>query len=121
VIGVIYCVLISFFFFFRSSVFAQRKALNIPGIHQLVADSRAEHERQETASNRQAQNTLNEQANRALLFKLKDSYRLLQSRFSFLGTAVSAAEVGLNALPLVSRIIADQSRLYDAATRDPLL
>lgn len=121
VIGVIYCVLISFFGLSRSSVFAQRKALNIPGIHQLVADSRAEHERQETASNRQAQNTLNEQANRALLFKLKDSYRLLQSRFSFLGTAVSAAEVGLNALPLVSRIIADQSRLYDAATRDPLL
>lgn len=102
-------------------VFAQRKALNIAGIHQLVADSRSEHERQETARNRQAQNTVNEQANKTLLFKLKDSYRSLQSRFAFLGMAVSAAEVGLNASPLVSRIISDQSRLYDAAVRDPLI
>lgn len=101
--------------------FAQRKALNIAGIHQLVSDSKSEHERQKTARNRQSQNTANEQANKTLLFKLKDSYRLLQSRFSFLGKAVSAAEVGLNASPLVSRIIADQSRLYDAAARDPLL
>jgi len=104
-----------------SNGFAQRKALNIAGIHQLVSDSRSEHERQETARNRQAQNTVNEQANKTLLFKLKDSYRLLQSRFSFLGMAVSTAEVGLNASPLISRIISDQSRLYDAAVQEPLL
>jgi hypothetical protein len=121
VIGLICCGLIGFFGLSRGSVFAQRKALNIAGIHQMVADSRAEHERQETARNRQAQNTVNEQANKTLLFKLKDSYRLLQSRFSFLGMAVSAVEVGLNASPLVSRIISDQSILYDAAVRDALL
>ncbi len=115
------CLLFGLYSLFSGSSFGQRKALNIPGIHQLVADSRAEHGRQETSRNRQAQNTVNEQANKTLLFKLKDSYRLLQSRFSFLGMAVSAAEVGLNASPLVSRILSDQSRLYDAAVRDPLL
>jgi hypothetical protein len=115
------CLLLGFVGLYGGNGFAQRKALNIAGIHQLVADSRSEHERQESARNRQAQNTVNEQTNRTLLFKLKDSYRLLQSRFSFLGMAVSAAEVGLNTSPLVSRIISDQSRLYDAAVRDPLL
>ncbi|WP_316848953.1 hypothetical protein [Pedobacter agri] len=115
------CILFVLCLVFSGSVYAQRKALNIAGIHQLVADSKSENERQQTARNRQAQNTVNEQANKTLLFKLKDSYRLLQSRFSFLGMAVSAAEVGLNATPMVSRIVADQSRLYEAAVRDPLL
>ncbi|RZM19715.1 MAG: hypothetical protein EOO88_37275 [Pedobacter sp.] len=115
------CLLFEFVGLYGGSIFAQRKALNIAGIHQLVADSRSEHGRQVDARNRQAQNTVNEQANRTLLFKLKDSYRLLQSRFSFLGMAVSAAEVGFNASPLVSKIISDQSKLYDAAVRDPLL
>lgn len=119
--GLIACALFGFFGLYGGTGFGQQKALNIAGIHQLVSDSRSEHERQETARNRQALNTVNEQANKTLLFKLKDSYRLLQSRFSFLGMAVSAAEVGLNASPLVSRIISDQSRLYDAAVRDPLL
>jgi len=117
----IICLLFGFIGLYGGSSIAQRKALNIAGIHQLVSDSRSEHERQETARIRQAQNTVNEQANKTLLFKLKDSYRLLQSRFSFLGMAVSAAEVGWSASPLVSRIISDQSRLYDAAIRDPLL
>ena len=119
--ALIVCAFILLVWISGSNGFAQRKALNIAGIHQLVSDSRSEHERQETARNRQAQNTVNEQANKTLLFKLKDSYRLLQSRFSFLGMAVSAAEVGLNTSPLVSRIISDQSRLYDAAVRMPLL
>ncbi|WP_316799668.1 hypothetical protein [Pedobacter frigidisoli] len=117
-IGCVLCVLC---FVFSGAVYAQRKALNIAGIHQLVADSKSENERQQTARNRQAQNTVNEQVNKTLLFKLKDAYRLLNSRFSFLGMAVSAAEVGLNASPMVTQIIADQSRLYDAAVGDPLL
>lgn len=119
--GLIFCALLDFAALYPGNCFAQRKALNIAGIHQLVSDSRSEHERQETSRNRQAQNTMNEQGNKTLLFKLKDSYRLLQSRFSFLGMAVSAAEVGLNATPMVSRIISDQSKLYDAAVRDPML
>ena len=119
--ALVICIFILSVWISCSNGFAQRKALNIAGIHQLVSDSRSEHERQETARNRQAQNTVNEQANKTLLFKLKDSYRLLQSRFSFLGMAVSTAEVGLNASPLISRIISDKSRLYDAAVRMPLL
>jgi len=120
-IVLISCVLFSVGGLYGGSGFAQRKALNIAGIHQLVAASRSEHERQETARNRQAQNTVNEQANKTLLFKLKDSYRLLQSRFSFLGMAVSATEVGWNASPLVTKIVSEQSRLYNAAILDPLL
>lgn len=119
--ALVVCIFILLVWISGSNGFAQRRALNIAGIHQLVSDSRSEHERQKTARNRQAQNTVNEQANKTLLFKLKDSYRLLQSRFSFLGMAVSTAEVGLNASPLISRIISDQSRLYDAAVQEPLL
>jgi len=100
---------------------AQQKALNIPGIHQLVSDSKSEHERQSEARNRQAVNTVNEQANRTLLAKFKNSFRELQSRFGMIGTAIDALDIGIQAVPMVSQITRDQYRLYELAGKNPYL
>lgn len=49
----------------------QRKALNIPGIQQLVAYSKSEYDLQGEARNRQTVTTANEQANKTMLARLK--------------------------------------------------
>lgn len=103
------------------TVKAQQKALNIPAIHQLVSDSKSEHERQSEARNRQAVNTVNEQANRTLLAKFKNSFRELQSRFGIVGTAIDALDIGTQAVPMVSQIMRDQYRLYELTGKNPYL
>ncbi|WP_443938831.1 hypothetical protein [Pedobacter sp. MW01-1-1] len=100
---------------------AQQKSLNIPVIHQLVADSKNEHERQLTARDRQAVNTINEEANKTLLVKLKNRYRELQARFNTLGTAIALLDIGTQAAPMVEQIVQDQSALYELAQNNPAL
>ncbi|WP_426329089.1 hypothetical protein [Pedobacter sp. R-06] len=100
---------------------AQQKALNIPTIHQLVSDSKNEHERQSEARDRQAVNTVNEEANRTLLAKFKNSFRELQSRFGIVGTAIDALNIGSQAVPMVSQITRDQHRLYELTGKNRYL
>ncbi|MGN7986507.1 MULTISPECIES: hypothetical protein [Pedobacter] len=100
---------------------AQQKALNIPAIHQLVSDSKNEHERQSTARDRQAVNSINEEANRTLLARFKNRYRELQSHFNSIGTAIDLLDIGTRAAPMVSQIAKDQYSLYELAGKTPEL
>ncbi|RBQ08963.1 hypothetical protein [Pedobacter miscanthi] len=100
---------------------AQQKALNIPGIHQLVSDSKTENEKQREARERQGVNLLNEQANRTMLAKLKNSYREIQGRFNVIGTAMVAFDVDLKAVPIVQGITGDQVKFYELARANPAL
>ncbi|TCD28746.1 hypothetical protein EZ456_05025 [Pedobacter psychrodurus] len=100
---------------------AQQKALNIPGIHQLVGDSKSENEKQKVARERQSLTLLNEQANRTMLARLKNSYREIQSRFNLIGTATIAMDIGLKALPIVQGITDDQVKFYELARENPVL
>jgi hypothetical protein len=100
--------------------FAQQKALNIPGIHQLVADSKSEYDLQNVSRNRQAVTTANEQANKTMLARLKVTYRKLQERFHVLGNAVDAANIGLQAYPMMNRILQNQAAIYQVAQRQPV-
>src|SRR5215217_5739617 len=81
---------------FSLSVAAQKKALNIPGIHQQVADSKSEYGLQGEARNRQTVTTANEQANKTMLARLKQKYRELQQRYHALGTVINAAQIGIS-------------------------
>jgi hypothetical protein len=99
---------------------AQKKALNIPGIHQLVSDSKSEYDRQNDARNRQTITTANEQANRTLLARLKLKYQELQQRYHALGTAIDAANIGIHAAPMISHIIRNQMEIYRIAQQQPL-
>jgi hypothetical protein len=99
----------------------QQKALNIPGIHQLVSDSKTENEKQKVARERQSLTLLNEQANRTMLARLKNSYREIQGRFNLIGTAMVAMDIGLKAVPIVQGITDDQVKFYELARENPAL
>src|ERR1700744_1619565 len=103
-----------------SHVFAQ-DVLDIPNLLQLVDYSKSEHQLQTNARNNQATVTANEAANRTLLEKLKNVYRILQNRYSLLGTAISAADIGLEAEPMVRSIVNSQSQLYSLAQQNPAI
>jgi hypothetical protein len=100
---------------------AQKKAFNIAGIHQLVADSKSEFDRQNQARDKQAVTTANEQANKTMLARLKNKYRQLQERYYALGTVISAANIGIQAAPVVNQIVRNQSEIYTLARQDPVL
>ena len=108
------CVLIS-------AAFAQQSTLDIVGIHQLVDESTSENKLQVTARNQQAAATANEQANLTLLGKLKGTYRTLQQRYNTLGTAITAADVGIYAAPMVDQIVSYQAQIVALAEKNPAL
>lgn len=101
--------------------YSQVNALNIPGIHQLVAYSKSENGLQNDARTKQVQVTANEAGNKTLLAKLKDTYRTIQQRYTTLGTAINAANIGIQATPMVNRIISNQEQLYNLARDNPAI
>ncbi|RZK42648.1 MAG: hypothetical protein EOO90_06310 [Pedobacter sp.] len=100
---------------------AQKKALNIAGIHQLVEHSKSENNLQKQARNHQSVTSANEDYNKTLLAKLKGRYRQLQERYHFLGLAINAANIGVYASPMVSRIVQNQMAIYKIAKQSPEL
>lgn len=110
-----FCLLFSVF------SYGQGKVLDIPELLQLVSYSKSEHSLQVDARDKQATVTSTETANKTLLGKIKDMYRTLQSRYSTLGTAISAANIGIEAEPMVSSIARSQSQLYDLAQQNPAI
>ena len=95
--------------------------LNVQLIHQLVAESKSEHSRQDQAKNKQAVTSANEEVNKTQMSKLKTKYRELQSRFHTVGLAIDAAQIGLEASPVISEIIRQQSIIYQLARDNPVL
>ena len=104
-----------------SGSFAQKSQLNIPGLHQLVGQSESEYDLQVQARSRQALTTANEQANLTLIEKVKKGYRQLQVRYNTLGMLVSAANIGIYAAPMVSRIISNQAMVLEMTRKNPAL
>ena len=95
--------------------------LNVQLLHQLVSESKSEYNRQNEAKNKQAVTSANEEVNRSEMSKLKTKYRELQSRFKTLGLAIDAAQIGLQATPIVAEIIRQQGIIFQLAGQDPLL
>lgn len=95
--------------------------LNVELIHQLVAESKSEHSRQDQAKNKQAITSANEEINKTQMSRLKTKYRELQSRFHTVGLAIDAAQIGLEASPVISEIIRQQSIIYQLASDNPIL
>ncbi len=103
---------------FVSNAFSQ---LNVELIHQLVAHSKSENERQNEAFNRQVVTTANEEVNRGKTATFKERYRHLQRRFRALGLVIDAAQIGMQAWPIIDDITAQQSRIFQLAADDPIL
>jgi hypothetical protein len=100
---------------------AQQPTLDIVAMHQLIPQSIDENRAQVKARNQQAVNTANEQANLALLDKLKNVYRDLQNRYNTLGSAVNLADIGISATPMVEQIISNQKQIIALTSADQLL
>ncbi|MBS1500685.1 MAG: hypothetical protein JST32_01390, partial [Bacteroidetes bacterium] len=107
------------FAFYLSPSFAQQSTIDIVGMHQLIDQSKNEHTVQVNARNNQATVNANEQANLTLLEKLKNVYRALQQRYNTLGTAISVAEIGIEAEPMVKQIVAYQEQIVTLAEKNP--
>ncbi|WCT13332.1 hypothetical protein [Mucilaginibacter jinjuensis] len=101
--------------------YGQGKVLDIPELLQLVSYSKSEHSLQTNARDKQATVTTTETANKTLLGKIKDMYRTLQNRYATLGTAITAANVGIEAEPMVNSIITSQSQLIQLAQKNPAI
>jgi hypothetical protein len=101
-----------------SSSFAQ---VNVALMHQLVSESQSEHLKQDEAKNKQALVSAGEAVNRSGMTQLKTMCRTLQSRFQTLELAISAAQIGLQAAPIVAEITRQQSLIFRQAGNNPLL
>lgn len=95
--------------------------LNVQLLHQLVSESKSEYDKQNEARNKQAVTSANEEVNRSEMGKFKSRYREIQSRFKTLALVFDAAQIGLQATPIVREIIKQQGLIFQLAGQDPLL
>jgi len=95
--------------------------VNVQLLHQLVAENKSEHERQAIARDRQSVTTANEVVNRTQMEKLKVRYRELKNRFHTVGLAIDAAQISIEASPIVSEILRQHEIVYRLAADNPLL
>jgi len=104
---------------FGLSAFAQQSTIDVIEMHQLIDQSKNEHTQQVNARNNQATVNANEQANLTLLAKLKNIYRTLQQRYNTLGTAITVAEISIEAEPMVRQIISYQGQIVKLVEKNP--
>jgi hypothetical protein len=108
-------------FGFALSAFSQQSTIDVVGMHQLITQSQDEHTQQVNARNNQATVTANEQANLTLLVKLKNIYRTLQQRYNTLGTAITIADIGFEAEPMVKQIVSYQGQIVTLVEKNPVI
>src|ERR1700749_789437 len=106
-------------FAFKLSAYCQQSTIDVIEMHQLIDQSKNEHTQQVNARNNQATVNANEQANLTLLAKLKNVYRTLQQRYNTLGTAITVAEIGIEAKPMVKQIVSYQALIVQLAEKNP--
>lgn len=100
-------------FILLSWFFHAQAQLNVELLHQLVADSKTEHGKQTDARDRQAVSSMNEETNKTLMVRLKDKYREIHSRFKTVSLAINAAQIGIEAYPLLNDIAISQGKIYE--------
>ena len=94
---------------------------NVELLDQLVTESQSEHNRQASARTSQVTVTANESVNKSQMTTLKTTYRTIQSRFHTLGLVIDAAEIGIEATPLVNEIIGQQQLIVAQCKNNPVL
>lgn len=95
--------------------------LNVTLLHQLVGNSKTEHGKQTDARDRQLVASANEEANKTLMVRLKNTYRDIHSRFNTLGLAIDAAQIGIEAYPLINDIAQSQEAVFSFCKDEPVL
>lgn len=94
---------------------------NVELIDQLVTESQSEHSRQVKVRDRQASVSANEEINRSQMTTMKTTGRDIHSRFHTLGLVINAAEIGLEASPLLEDILKQQQLIVSLCQKYPML
>ncbi|KRT17739.1 hypothetical protein ASU31_00120 [Pedobacter ginsenosidimutans] len=108
-------------FVILSWFFHSHAQLNVELLHQLVGESKTEHDKQTDARDRQVASSANEETNKTLMVRLKNKYREIHSRFKTVSLAINAAQIGIYAYPLLNDIAISQGKIYDMCRDDALL
>lgn len=110
-------------FFFALILFSlsSHAQLNVTLLHQLVENSKTEHGKQIDARDRQVVASANEEVNKTLMVRLKDTYRDIHSRFTTLSLAIDASQVGIEAYPIINDISQSQETIFRLCKDDPVL
>ncbi|RZM26793.1 MAG: hypothetical protein EOO88_15690 [Pedobacter sp.] len=101
--------------------FQSKAQLNVELLHQLIGNSKTEHGKQSDARDKQAVSSANEETNKILMVRLKEKYRDIHSRFKVVGLAINAAQIGVEAYPLLNDIALSQGKIYEMCKDDPVL
>ncbi|QIL40642.1 hypothetical protein G7074_16040 [Pedobacter sp. HDW13] len=104
-----------------SSSASLQAQINIALLHQLVAESKSEHQRQSELRDKHGAAFVTESRNKAEMGDLKDSYRQISSRFSLAGPLLSTLQISLEAAPLISEVYRHESELISLCEHDPML
>ena len=95
--------------------------VNVALLHQLIDNSRSEHSRQSELRDKQGLSAASEASNNLQQGWLKTTYRNNAKRFSAIGLTIDAVQVGQEALPLITKIAAEQRTVLSLCADDPLL
>ncbi|WP_339867093.1 hypothetical protein [uncultured Algoriphagus sp.] len=111
----------TFLFVLFAHVGASNAQVNVALLHQLVEESKSEHNLQKEAKTNQGKNAVNEEVNNNLVNSVKEKYRTVQERFAKLSIVIDAIGIGSTASPLVNSIIDNQQQIVYYSRQDPSL
>ncbi|MFC3560178.1 hypothetical protein [Pedobacter jamesrossensis] len=95
--------------------------INVALLHQLIDNSKSEHSRQINLRDKQAISSGVENLNALQAGKLKTTYQDLRKKFSAVGMGIETLQIGMEALPLLKQISADQSTIISLCLSKPAL
>lgn len=95
--------------------------INIALLHQLVENSKSEHSRQRTISEKQAWVSAMESANAAQSSTLKSTYLSLRKKFSAVGMVIDLMQLSAEAPEILKQISSDQMQIFSICQKNPAL
>src|SRR5690606_18222710 len=102
-------------------IFAVEAQTNVQLLHQLVEDSKKEHNLQVETRNSQSKTTAQEEINRGLAEAVKNKYRVVKNRFSKIHFLIDAIGIGNSAISIIRSIGENQQRILEECQENPAL
>src|SRR5690606_27670656 len=111
----------AFILAFTFMVFTVEAQINVQLLHQLVEDSKKEHNLQIETRNSQSKTMTQEKINRGLAEEVKNKYRIIKNRFSKIQFLIDAIGIGNSAIPIVRSIVENQRSIFEQCKENPAL
>jgi hypothetical protein len=106
---------------FSTSLFSQKKVLDVAGIDLRIVHSINENGRQQTALNNQTSNTAVEEVNKSQTKKYKEKAKEIQERLNKLSILLDVYKVGQEGVKITNNIKNQQSYIIAEITKSPYL